>query len=126
MASKLKKAYGVAMLAVLALAGFAAMLLLIGAGVGPLCFSDGWVRARILWRTPLGSSTNQVLTLINKYHWPPCSESAAESAADGGHVEEREIGVTHDPFETYVIAYWIFDRNGRLVDVRILDDRDSL
>src|SRR5215469_15367782 len=126
---KVTKASVVTAIGVFVLAGVAATVLN-SLPVGPLCFSHEKVRAQILKRTPLGCSTNLVLAFINKYHWPPCSEPPGPELGrvppewlmpgptpDGNYVEERDIGTTHfycPPFETDVIAYWVFDKNGRL------------
>jgi hypothetical protein len=110
------------------------VLILVGCStVGPLCRSGEKVRASILKRTPLGCSSEQVYTFIKQQRWPASYEEteglAPGRTAAGGIEVARELGTTHFllfPFETTVIAYWIFDKDGRLIDVRIIQDTDAL
>jgi hypothetical protein len=119
MAFKTPNAHAMARPAILVLAGLAAMLLVSCSAVGPLCSSDEKVKARILKLTPLGCPTNQVLAVINKHHWSKNSESDMT----------RDVGTTYfydPPFETDVIAFWVFDNNGRLIEVWVTHTSDSL
>lgn len=96
--------------------------------MGPLCRSEDKVRASILKRTPLGCPSEQVYALIKQERWLASYEST-EGLAAGLTEEARELGTTHFvmfPFPTTVIACWIFDKNGSLIDVRVIQDTDAL
>jgi predicted small lipoprotein YifL len=108
---------------------------------GPLYRSDEKVRASILKRTPLGSSSDQVNALIKEQHWTVRSESRdkgfmmrrtgqneAHSVEVGSSFVACELGTTHFvmfPFETIKFAYWGFDVSGRLIDVWVDEETDA-
>ncbi len=110
------------------------LLVLVGcSSVRPLCRSDESIRASLLKRTPLGSSTNQVYAFIKQHQWPIYRESAdtgftmrlpgrneAHSPVVGSSFVACELGTTcfvMFPFETMKFAYWGFDKSGHLIEV---------
>ncbi len=120
----------------------AAMFALLLAGcstVGPLCRSDEKIRASVLKRTPLRCSRDQVYAFIKQHRWPVYYESrdrgfmmsrpGQPSVEVGSRAVGCELGVTHFvyfPFETTVLAYWGFDKSGRLIDLWIDQQTDAL
>jgi hypothetical protein len=114
-------------------------LLLVGcSAIGPLSRSDEKIRASILKQTPLSCSWEEVHAFVKAQRWPILYESRdkglLQSSASRGEVAigigtvECELGVTHFvlfPFHTDVLAYWVFDKNGRLTDVWVDQQTDA-
>jgi hypothetical protein len=109
-------------------------LALVGcSSIGRLSRSDDEVRDSILKCTPLGSSRENVKAFIKQHHWAVSKDFTPGQTPDpgriGGTMEERNLGSTlfaNFPFETDVIAYWVFDKNNHLVDVCVIHDTDAL
>jgi|ERR1700722_4689883 len=116
------------------------VLLLVGcSAIGPLSRSDEKIRASVLQQTPLGCSWEEVHAFIKQHDWPIIYESRdkglRQKSASRGEVVigigtvECELGVTHFvlfPFHTDVLAYWEFDKNGRLTEVWIDQQTDAM
>jgi len=116
------------------------VLLFVGcSSVGPLSRSEEKIRASVLKRTHLGCSSDQVYAFIKEQHWQVDGESPdngfhktfvgrAGSVEVGSSYVSCDIGVTHFvffPFATDVLAYWGFDKSGRLIDVWIDQQTDA-
>jgi hypothetical protein len=121
------------------MAAIAALFLISCSAIGPISGSEEKIRASVLKETPIGSSWDEVHAFIKQHRWPILYESRVkgflrsspsrrEVQAGIGAVE-CELGVTHFvlfPFPTDVLAYWEFDKNGRLIDVWIDQQTDVL
>lgn len=97
-----------------------AILVVAVISANPLRRSDASVRAWLLTTTPLGSGLDDVRTVLEQHGWhdevfqrtqpPPASEPFL-----GGEIGSYQ-GL---PWHTSVRAFWEFDSNGRLADIRI-------
>jgi hypothetical protein len=113
-----------------ALAAFV-ILATTGAGSIGLRRSESVIRESILALTPLGSSPEAVLTLVQKEKWKNQAHNKRSGFLMQQHGKKSVVvGTTHIqawlghhwtfPFlRTDVVAYWGFDADGRLVDVWI-------
>jgi hypothetical protein len=109
--------------------GLIIALLITAAMANPLRKSDAALSAWMLAQTPRGSSINDVRIFLDKRGWnePGYHKTLPAPAAEpflGG-----TIGSCHElrrfPWTTFVQAFWEFDHDGRLVNIRIQRTIDS-
>jgi hypothetical protein len=88
--------------------------------------SDASIRARLISLTPLGSSIDEVRPILDRHGWnelgyqktqPPPAQKPFLGGAVGGYQ-----GI---PWYTTVRAFWEFDENDKLKDIRIDRWEDS-
>ena len=108
----------------IAVAVFLAALIAIASN--PFRRPDASVRAWLLTKTPLGSSLEDVRSLLEQHGWHDerFQDTLPRPAAVpflGGEIGSYQ-GL---PWHTSVRAFWEFDSNNRLVDIRIERIMDS-
>ena len=105
----------------------------------PLRSSDSDIRVRLLAATPLGTPMGQVKQVIQQRGWVVREISERAGYPNGGH-PEVVVGAKHIraslgdytsfslglPFPANVTAFWGFDEQARLVDVRVWRTIDAL
>jgi hypothetical protein len=118
------------------LAGLVTLAAVAASPVG-LRRSETAIRASILALTPLGSSSETVLALVQKEKWKSQGLDNRSGFLKQEHGKKSEVvGVAHIqaylghhwtfPFlRTDVTAYWGFDTQGRLIDVWIWKTIDA-
>jgi len=98
--------------------------------------SEASIRASLIKRTPLGSSSSDVRAFVAKEGWLDRSYVGTS----GFYKQEpgepaHEVGVSSIcgqlghywlPFRTDVTAFWGFDTNGHLIDVWVWKTTDAL
>jgi len=95
------------------------------------------IRASLLRSTPLGSTTQEVRTFVERQGWldrnyigdagflkqgtraPAVVVGATSIRGELGHYQSM-------PFQTYVTAFWGFDTNDHLIDVWVWKTVDGL
>ena len=86
------------------------------------------LKAEILELTPIGTSMNDVLALINNKGWEiryafndrgvPSSEVDTGGLTYVGEKSIRAtIGTYYNPALVYVVVFWAFDENSNLMDI---------
>ncbi len=113
----------VILVAALAVVGFA-----IAARVGsnPLRQPDADLRAWLLTKTPLGSSSNEVRTAIERLGWYTDGYATTQPRPGRDPFIAGELGGYQGfPWYTFVSAFWEFDSSNRFVDIRIRRIIDS-
>jgi len=101
----------------------------------PLHGSETSIEKYLLRQAPLGSTMDQVLTMLEHQRVEGTEVSRDHGFLDGRVRPERmtgamsiraNVGHTRFIFRTDVIARWAFDSNGRLTDVWVNRETDSL
>jgi len=98
---------------------------------------ESGIRASLLRSTPLGSSSQEVRTYVERQGWLATNyvgsagflkQEAGVPAVEVGATSIRgELGHYRSGlFQTYVTAFWGFDTNGRLMDVWVWKTTDGL
>jgi hypothetical protein len=105
------------------------VLLITAAMANPLRKSDRAISAWLLGRTPCGSSIDDVRAFLDKRGWNEPGYHRTRPAPAVEPFLGGTIGSCHElrrfPWTTFVQAFWEFDREGRLVNIRIQRTIDS-
>jgi len=109
----------------------------IGCLSNPLRRSEERIREDILALTPIGSSMEDVIEVIDSNEWwnwfgninHYSGFSSADRTTPNARVGEQSIrillGEYRNIFITSVVAFWGFDEDGYLIDIRIRKDVDT-
>ena len=89
----------------------------------------------------MGSSTEEVRAFIKQQRWRITHESLDNGLMEGGADPNKphsgevgasyiacDLGTTHFvmfPFETIKLGYWLFDKSGRLIEMRVDQETDA-
>jgi hypothetical protein len=105
----------------------------------PFRGSETYIRHWLLKKAPLGSSVEEVKSMISKNGWTLDFErqgtpTAVSEKQYPGVKGEHIIGVLHldhhhgfpIPLDVDIDAYWGFDTQGRLIDLNVRKMTDSL
>lgn len=92
----------------------------------PLRQSDAGLRAWLLTKTPLGSSSNEVRSVLEQHGWytDGYRKTRTRPAADP-FIAGDLGGYQGLPWYTFVAAFWELDSSNRLADIRIQRIIDS-
>jgi hypothetical protein len=109
-------------------------LLLVGFAVAaylhtsnPLRRSDARLAESLLRETPLGSSSNQVRLVLEKYGWHTDGYGTTLPRPAKDPFIAGELGGYQGlPWFTHVTAFWEFDSSNRLAGIKIRRILDSL
>ena|ERR1041384_270445 len=95
-------------------------------GSNPLRQSDGNMRAWLLAKTPLGTSSNEVRSVVGRLGWYTDGYATTQPRPARDPFIAGELGGYQGfPWYTFVSAFWEFDSGNRLADVRIRRIIDS-
>lgn len=114
----------------------AAVLTLLMASGCDLRRSESSIRTVLLEKAPLGSSMNDVRSLIQAESWEVAYDDESRGFLDqrvrpskvvGSASIRAELGSYQGlPWRVYVTVFWGFDNEGRLIDVWVWKTLDAL
>ena len=92
----------------------------------PLRQSDGDLRAWLLAKTPLGSSSNEVRSVLEQHGWYTDGFRTTQPRPATDPFLAGELGGYQGlPWHVFVSAFWELDASNRLAGIRIRRIMDS-
>jgi len=91
----------------------------------PLRRPDAGVRAWLLNRMPLGSSSQEVRAYAEKQGWFNVNRQGSDGHTSGTYIRGELGRYRSIRFYTYVTVFWEFDSSNRLAEIRIWKTTDG-